>query len=96
MNNRSPNRPPRTPGTKMRPRIYPRHFSMHGQPILGVAAAINLVKSEHSYNSHSHGDELKVGDMVIVGERELTRVKIAGEEYYIAYRNKCVKVEQKA
>ena len=95
MNNRTSNRP-RTPGNRMRPRTYPRHFSMRGQPILGVASAINLVKSEHNYNSHSHMDELKVGDMVIVGEKEITRVKVAGEEYYIAYRNKLVKVESKA
>jgi len=86
----------RTPTSKSRFKHFPRHFLMQGKPILGITAALNLPRtSSQNVNHRNVYDEVKVGDFVMVGDKEVIRIKINGEEYFIAYRNRLVKVDTK-
>lgn len=80
---------------RMRPRFYPRHFTINGSPILGRAVAIKHTPVESQSSPVNQGqelpDELKVGEFVIVGEKDTISINVNGEKYLIAYRNRLIK-----
>jgi co-chaperonin GroES (HSP10) len=88
-NNRSRNIAPR-----MRPRFYPKHFTINGKPILGKAVAIRHAPVDAQSSSapiSDYPDELKVGELIIVGEKDTISINVGGEKYLIAYRNRLIK-----
>jgi co-chaperonin GroES (HSP10) len=88
-NNRSRNIAPR-----MRPRFYPRHFTINGKPILGKTVAIKHVQADTQSapaTGSDYPDELKVGELIIVGEKDTISINVGGEKYLIAYRNRLIK-----
>jgi co-chaperonin GroES (HSP10) len=80
---------------RMRPRFYPRHFTINGSPMLGRAVAIKHTPVEPQSAPSTQGmdqpDELKVGELVIVGEKDTISINVNGEKYLIAYRNRLIK-----
>lgn len=87
--NRNRNIIPRT-----RPRFYPRHFTINGSPILGKTVAIKHVPVDSQATPSAdleHSDELKVGELIIVGEKDTISINVNGEKYLIAYRNRLIK-----
>lgn len=82
-------------GARMRPRFYPKHFTINGSPLLGKAIAIKHTPVEPQSvplnQSQEQTDELKVGEMVIVGEKDAISINVNGEKYLIAYRNRLIK-----
>ena len=87
--NRSRNIAPRT-----RPRFYTRHFTIYGSPILGKTVAIKHVPVETQAApapGSDYPDELKVGELIIVGEKDTISINVGGEKYLIAYRNRLIK-----
>jgi co-chaperonin GroES (HSP10) len=88
-NNRSRNITPR-----IRPRFYPRHFTINGAPILGKTVAIKHIPVDTQSTSapiSDYPDELKVGELVIFGEKDTISINVGGEKYLIAYRNRLIK-----
>jgi hypothetical protein len=68
---------------------------MNGQPILGRASAIKHVPADQQVTMNSAGellDELKIGNLVIVGEKDTIAITIGSEKYMIAYRNRLIKI----
>lgn len=68
---------------------------MHGTPLLGVVKAIKLGSYDNLARNRNMQDELKVGDQVLIGEEENQLILVDGEEYYLTYRNRLVKVNEK-
>jgi hypothetical protein len=93
--NRNNNQNKYTSG-KSRRRFYPRHTILKGQPYLARATAIKHVPAEKTAgfsNTYDSYDDIKVGDLVIFGDKECIPIYISGEKYFIAYRNKLVKIK---
>ena len=92
--NKNNNRSKRNDGRSRR-RYYPRHNVLRGQPFLARVNAIKHVPDDKQSSSYNWdpSDELRVGDMVIFGDRECIPIYVGGEKYYIAYRNKLVKIK---